>query len=277
MTAQAFGFEARETQAASTWRGSRSLIGGLALLMGLVCSGGSWAWGAEGHRLIAEYAVTRLSPAARMQVEQLLAQEPGATLASVSTWADEVRSPTTAAWHYLNFPRDADCRYDGDRMCLQENCVVGAIERQLAVLASDAPQERRLLALKYVVHFVGDLHQPLHAGFADDRGGNSHQLQAYGRGTNLHALWDSAMVKQWPGGIVALKEAMEKVAVTASSSDPRVWAEASCRVVATAGFYPRRRTLDESYTAQWNGQLAQQLAAGGQRLAGVLNVALAGK
>lgn len=222
MTAQAFGFEAREAQVASTWRGARSLIGGLALLMGLVSSSGSWAWGADGHRLIAEHAVTRLSPAARTEVERLLALEPGATLASVSTWADEVRSPTTAAWHYLNFPRDADCRYDGDRMCLQENCVVGAIARQLVVLASDAPDERRLLALKYVVHFVGDVHQPLHAGFADDRGGNTHQLQAFGRGTNLHALWDSAMLQHWPGGIAALKEAMEKEPVATSETDSRV-------------------------------------------------------
>lgn len=115
----------------------------------------------------------RLSPAARAQVERLLALEPEATLASISTWADEVRSPTTAAWHYVNFPRDADCHYDTNRMCIQGNCVVGAIERQLAVLPSDAPDEKRLLALKYVVHFIGDVHQPLHAGFADDRGGNS--------------------------------------------------------------------------------------------------------
>jgi hypothetical protein len=247
------------------------------LLVGVVSTNGAWAWGADGHRLIADYAVSRLSPAARAQVELLLAQEPGATMASVSTWADEVRSPTTAAWHYVNFPRDADCRYDGDRMCILGNCVVGAIERQLTVLASDAPQERRLLALKYVVHFVGDVHQPLHAGFADDRGGNSHQLQAYGRGTNLHALWDSALLQHWPGGTSALKEAMEKVVVPIGASDPRVWAEASCRVVSSAGFYPEQRTLDEGYIAQWSERLPMQLAASGQRLAEVLNSALVAK
>lgn len=277
MTAQSFGWGTRNTQVGSAWREARCFVGGLLLLMGLLWSSGTWAWGADGHRLIAEYAVTRLSPAARTQVDRLLALEPGATLASVSTWADEVRSPTTAAWHYLNFPRDAGCRYEGDRMCVQGNCVVGAIDRQMAVLASDAPEERRLLALKYVVHFVGDVHQPLHAGFADDRGGNSHQLQAYGRGTNLHALWDSAMLQQWPGGIAALKETMEKMPVTAGTSDPRAWAENSCRVVSAAGFYPERRTLDEGYAAQWNARVARQLAAAGQRLAEALNAALAGK
>jgi hypothetical protein len=247
------------------------------LVAGLLCADGSWAWGADGHRLIAAYAFARLSPAARAQVERLLAVEPGATLPSVSTWADEVKSPTTAAWHYVNFPRDSDCHYDGDRMCSQGNCVVGASERQLAVLASNAPERRRLLALKYIVHFVGDVHQPMHAGFADDRGGNTYQLQAYGRGTNLHALWDSSLLQHWPGGIEDLKAAMEKVPVAAAAIAPRVWAQASCRVVAAAGFYPERRRLDANYTSEWGEQLPMQLATAGQRLADALNSVFSGK
>ena len=261
----------------SSQRRQQGMAGILLLVAGMVCASGSWAWGADGHRLIAEYAFARLTPATKAQIESLLALEPGATLPSVSTWADEVRSPTTAAWHYVNFPRDADCHYDGARMCIQGNCVVGAIERQQAVLASNANDERRLKALKYIVHFVGDAHQPLHAGFADDRGGNSYQLQAYGRGTNLHALWDSALLQHWPGGITALREAMDKQSVTAGTNDPQVWAQASCRLVAAAGFYPQQRTLDESYAARWSEQLPMQLAAAGQHLAGVLNRALAGK
>lgn len=265
----------QHTQTSRARWAARRLIGSLLLLLGVACSSEAWAWSADGHRLIADYALSRLSPAAGAQLERLLAQENGATLASVSTWADEVKSPTTAAWHYVNFPRDADCRYDGDRMCIQGNCVVGAIERQLAVLASGAPPERRLLALKYVVHFVGDVHQPLHAGYTDDRGGNDFQLRAYGRGTNLHKLWDSALVQHWPGGIEELKASMDKVPTAAGAADPRLWAEASCRVVASAGFYPGRRKLDESYAAQWNEQLPQQLALAGQMLAEALNASLA--
>lgn len=253
----------------------RIAVGAAVLLAGLFSSDGARAWGADGHRLIAEYAFVRLSPAARAQVEMLLALEPEATLASISTWADEVRSPTTAAWHYVNFPRDADCHYDTDRMCIQGNCVVGAIERQLAVLASDAPDEKRLLALKYVVHFIGDVHQPLHAGFADDRGGNSFQLQAFGRGTNLHALWDSALVQNWPGGLAALKEAMEKLPPAANSSNPRAWAEQSCKLVSAEGFYPDGRKLDATYGAQWGQQVQQQLAAAGRHLGEALDAALA--
>ena len=249
---------------------------GIAVAM-LAASQAVPAFGGVGHRLIAELAEARLTPAARAEATRLLAQEPGATLMSVSTWADENRTLSTAAWHYLNFPRGEPCQYQPARLCIEGNCVVGALQTQLALLASAASDADRLLALKYVVHLVADVHQPLHAGFFDDRGGNSYQLQAYERGTNLHALWDSALLQQWPGGIAALKEAMEQVAVSTSSSNPRVWAETSCRVVAAAGFYPEQRTLEASYPAQWNDQLARQLGAAGQRLAEALNAALAGK
>ena len=233
------------------------------------------AWGADGHRLIAEVAETRLSAPARAEIDRLLALEPGATLASISTWADEYRSPSTAHWHYVNLPRDSSCSYEPGRSCIQGGCVVGAIERQVAVLASNTTDEQRLKALKYVVHFVGDVHQPLHAGFADDRGGNSFQLQAYGRGTNLHALWDSALIQQWPIGIAALRAAVEadKAAVDTWTT-PGAWAEASCRVVTTKGFYPAGNKLPDDYLQRWGPTLVQQLAAAGSRLAAVLNQTL---
>ena len=112
------------------------------------------------------------------------------------------------------------------------------------MLASNAPDEERLKALKYVVHFVADVHQPLHAGFADDRGGNKYQLQAFGRGTNLHAVWDVGLVEHWPGGARALRAAVgaEKSTVDASFA-PGKWAEESCRVVSTDGFYPTGHKL----------------------------------
>ena len=95
------------------------------------------AWGAEGHRLIAELAQSRLTDATLAEVNRLLALEPGSTLMSVSTWADEVRSPSTAAWHYVNLPRDAACRFAANLTCIKGKCVVGAIDRQIGVLASN--------------------------------------------------------------------------------------------------------------------------------------------
>lgn len=135
-------------------------------------------------------AEAQLSPAARKEVDRLLAQEPGATLASISTWADEHRNPATAAWHYVNFPR-GDCNYQPERDCPDGKCVVAAIDRQLEVLRTPGDDEKRLTALKYVAHFSGDMHQPLHAWFGDNCRGNSYQLQAFMRGSNLHEVWDS--------------------------------------------------------------------------------------
>ena len=233
------------------------------------------ACGAEDHRVIAEAADRNLTPAARAEVIRLLAAEPGATFASISTWADDIRSPNMAAWHYLNFPRDADCVYDSDRSCIPRSCVVGAIERQLGVLRSTQSDDIRLKALKYVVHFVTDGHQPLHGGFADDRGGNSYQLQAFGMGTNLHALWDSALIQQWEGGPAALRDSVAAESLsTELSLNPAAWAEESCKIAATAGFYPNGRTLEIDYLQRWGPVLLQRLAAGGKRLDAVLNGAL---
>jgi nuclease S1 len=233
------------------------------------------AWGGEAHRLIAELAETRLTDAARAEVNRLLAQEPGATLVSISTWADEFRSPSTAAWHYVNLPRDSGCRYASQQSCVQGKCVVGAVERQVEVLASAQPDEERLRALKYVTHLVPDAHQPLHAGFADDRGGNNYQLQAFGRGTNLHAVWDSALIRNWPGGEQALRTAVKtEMARSVAHGTAAVWVEESCSIVLAPGFYPDGRQLGADYQDRWATTLERQLAIAAQRLATVLNQAL---
>ena len=172
----------------------RNVTLGLTVLVALSQPTPALAWGAQGHQVVAKLAQAQLSAPARREVDRLLALEPGETLASISTWADEHRNPTTAGWHYVNFPRDT-CTYDRDRDCPDGQCVVGAIEKQVAVLRSNAPDERRLAALKYLVHLVADVHQPLHGGYRDDKGGNTYQVQAFGRGSNLHALWDSGLIK----------------------------------------------------------------------------------
>jgi len=254
-----------------------------AWLLVLLLAGPAAAWGPDGHRLVAELAEARLAPAARVQLRRLLALEPGATLVSVSTWADEVRDPATASWHYLNFKRAAGCAYDADQQCVAGNCVVAALARQTSLLASAAAAVDRLQALKFVVHLAADVHQPLHAGFADDRGGNLWQLQAFGRGSNLHGLWDSGLIGNLSGGLPALRLAALQAAPAADdrgrlddvAAAAAHWAEESCRVVATDGFYPAGHELPEAYAARWQPVLTQRLAQAGRRLAQLLNSALA--
>jgi hypothetical protein len=227
------------------------------------------AWGTQGHQVVANLAYAQLSAQARLQVDKLLAPEPGATLASISTWADQTRNKTTAPWHYVNFPRDT-CTYDAARDCPDGQCVVGAIDRQLAVLASNASDEKRLLALKYIVHLVADVHQPLHAGYADDRGGNTYQVQAFGRGTNLHALWDTGLIENTGVEAAAMTAKLLAMPVPAGDLDAARVAEESCRTVGTGGFYPARK-VGPDYVERFTPVMEKQLTVAGARLAANLN------
>ena len=253
----------------------RTILAGALLWAALPAQ--TWAWGGEGHRIVAAVAQAQLLPGVRLEVDQLLALEPGATLESISTWADEVRSPATARWHYVNIERQAACSYSTQRDCADGQCVVEAIRRQSAVLSSSAPSQARLQALKYLIHLVADVHQPLHAGFASDRGGNEYQVHVAGRGTNLHALWDSGLIDAWPGGVQELR--LSAVRQTASlpaitAIEPEQWAEESCRIVTSADFYPAGHKVDAAYTARWMRVLPDRLAPAGQRLAALLNATM---
>ena len=149
----------------------------IALAM-LVVPLSSRAWDREGHALIAQLAQKQLTPAARLEVDRLLSLEPGATMASVSSWADEHRSPKTARWHFVNFPRGT-CEYDASRDCEGGQCVVAAIEQQADVLATSVDDGTRLRALKYLVHFVADVHQPLQQMLGMRAAGQIMQAQQF--------------------------------------------------------------------------------------------------
>lgn len=237
----------------------------------------SWAWGNLGHQVVARVAQAQLDPKALAGVNRLLALEPGATLASVSTWADEHRGAGTARWHYVNLPKDS-CSYEAARDCPGGQCVVEALHAQLGILSSDASDAARLLALKYVVHLFADVHQPLHAGHADDRGGNQYQIQVHGRGSNLHAYWDSGLILENAADADTLLARLrpDVVAVAASAvatvTDPAAAAQESCRIVATPGFYPPRK-LPAAYVETYRPVMQQRLALAGARLAAALNAA----
>lgn len=240
------------------------------------------AWGGQGHQVVANLAQAQLSVKAKRAVERLLALEPGETLASISTWADEHRSPATAAWHYVNFPKNS-CSYSAERDCPDGQCVVAAIDRQRDILASTATDEVRLRALKYLVHLVADVHQPLHAGYGEDRGGNSYQLQAFMRGTNLHAFWDSGLIRALDQDTEVMtarlalstasparRQELERAGGTFNATQA---AEESCRIVGQPGFYPGR-LVDQAYIQRFTPIMEQRLQLAGARLAGLINLAL---
>ncbi len=148
----------------------------------------------NGHRIVAAIAERHLTPQARAGLRALIGDT---SLARISLWADEYRGRPegrhTAPWHYVNVP-------DGERYGAppsdEPRDIIQAIRLQVTVLAdTERPREERAIALKFLVHFVADLHQPLHAGRAADRGGNDVAVDWFGARTNLHSVWDTRLVE----------------------------------------------------------------------------------
>jgi hypothetical protein len=153
-------------------------------------------WGALGHRIVATIAWDHLTPAARTAADALLA---GESLGDASVWADRIRNERrqTGPWHYVNIPVGAGA-WDSVAWCKGGNCVVGAVKRMRdAVGDRSAPALERTEALKYLIHFVGDMHQPLHVADRGDRGGNDVKVRWRGKETNLHAVWDGDLLTAW--------------------------------------------------------------------------------
>jgi hypothetical protein len=255
-----------------------------ALLAALVFSTPARAWGSRGHRVAARIAQDRLTPKARAAVRDLL--NGGDTLVDIAGWADNDgydAVPGSGPWHYVNVPLTAR-RYDR-RYCSERGCVVSQIHHFRKVLADTrAPRKDRQRALLFLVHFVQDVHQPLHVGDNKDRGGNQTQLQFEGRGTNLHRLWDSDIINSAKGGDNGWHERIsplltrENVAAW-SKGDVEHWADESLEEARKAydspplsrQAVPSGSTIGGDYVAFATPIIARRLAQAGVRLANELN------
>ena len=253
----------------------------LLFLVLLLVAPGAQAWSEFGHKLVGEFAYRQLSPAARAQVDALLQGEADPTLAGVAGWADTIRElpgyEHTAKFHYVRI-NDAQCVFNRARDCREEACVVGAIERYAAVLADRArPQAERAEALKFVVHFVGDVHQPLHSGHRDDRGGNEFQVNLRGEGTNLHSVWDYHVLRNADLDFDGWLARLQSVPAAPARHSPAQWAEASCRATNQEDFYPRRPgKMSPAYLDRHGDFATQRLREAGVELAALLEAALGG-
>lgn len=257
-------------------------IGLIAFVLAL-SSSVAHAWGADGHRVVATIAQHALSARARSQLQALL--EPGQTLADVSSFADEYRKQctNTGPWHYVNIPIGAQ-GYDAARDCSDaRGCVVSATELALAILA-DARRSRddRALALRFAVHLVADLHQPLHSGDRGDRGGNALLVRFAGRRMNLHEVWDHALItwtQRSVGDYVAMLERSltKRDRTRFKRGNVRDWVVESQRAArAVYGKLPGPDDdLAEGYAPAVLAMLDERLLRAGVRLAAALENALA--
>lgn len=249
----------------------------------LAVSARAFAWGSDGHQIVAAIAEQRLSDEARAAVTELL---DGQTMSEVSSWADRVRRQEEYRWtgpmHYANLAPGAT-KFDLARDCAPADdgapgCVVSAIERYRGVLEDDAAtHEAKAEALRFLIHFVGDVHQPLHVSFERDRGGNSVKVVFLGQESNLHRVWDEQLIESRALPWAVYAEALSgKITVDQqlawAEMDPAVWATESYQLaVSNAYAVPAGGVLDEAYVSRNIGVVETRLSQGGVRLALVLN------
>lgn len=255
----------------------------VALWILLACvSLNSWAWGPTGHRIVGQIASNHLTPKARAKVEQILG---GDSLAKVSTWADDMRSnpdnfwqKRSPQWHYINFEQVADFHpeaYTTPSSREQISDVYSAILGAIAALKSkQTTAEDRAFYLRFLVHLVGDVHQPMHAGHAKDRGGNEIQLTFFGRPTNLHSLWDSGLIDSRQlsfSEYASFIDTANPVQIrTWLASSPADWIRESANYSAALYAIPEKN-LSYAYVYQQLPLVDLRLAQAGVRLAGLLN------
>ncbi len=166
-------------------------------LMLLWLPGKVLAFGSIGHQQVCSLAYQLVKPDTRQQIDLLLALGPEQTLAQGCVWPDEARREQayqfTTPFHYLNVPRQQTQVKPAD--CAANGCLLSALQHYAALLKQGGQNRQRAEALLFYSHFVADLHQPLHVSYADDLGGNKTAVYYFGKPSNLHGIWDTAMLK----------------------------------------------------------------------------------
>jgi hypothetical protein len=246
------------------------------------------AWGKTGHRVVAAIAETELSGLARAHIREILG--PGEGLDEAATWPDDMRadpSPfwqkTASPWHYVTVKGTS---YDH---APPEGDALQALEHFRSVLQDPkASLADKQLALRFIVHLVGDLHQPFHAGKCCDKGGNDVRVTWFGKPTNLHAVWDSAIVDEEQLSFSELAAKLERhisdrQLIAWWDINPRDWVSESARL--RDALYPLPGTaagnsssgnsnipdLSYSYVYRFTPLMEQRLSQAGVRLAAYLN------
>jgi hypothetical protein len=241
------------------------------------------AWGAEGHEIVAALALRELTPAARGQVARLLGSE--AMMIHDANWADEIKDQRrdTGVWHYVDIPLAAP-GYDRRRDCVRGDCVVAQIEYDTRLLTDrGANPQARAEALRFLIHFVADVHQPLHAVDNGDRGGNDVHVSIGRERATLHKVWDVDVVQELGFNTGRIAEALERGLTPAqrkawAKGMPSAWAD-EAHVIARDQIYPavggrRSLRLPRDYSAREVAITRVQLAKAGIRLGWLLNTTL---
>lgn len=178
----------------------------------VICPNGnaSEEWGKTGHRVVGQIAQKYLTSRAKRQISKLL---DGHSLAFVANYGDDIKSDPQykmfGPWHYVDFPMGTT--YENAEKNDKGDLITG-INKCLEILNNEnSPKDEKVFYLKMLVHFMGDLHQPLHVGLAEDKGGNDFQVRWFNEGSNLHTVWDSSMIDSYQMSYTELAKNADKL------------------------------------------------------------------
>jgi len=236
----------------------------------------AFAWGQKGHDVTCGVAEKHLTKKARKQIDKIF---DGQSIVYWANWMDNASNQDeyryTKTWHYKNI--DPDETYE-TAMENPTGDVQKAIEAQIAALKSGTlNKEAQAIALRMLVHLVGDIHCPMHMGRRSDSGGNRHQVQFFNEGTNLHSVWDSKMIEsahkwtytEWVNQIDRADKKTVKELQQGSISD---WGKQTYEVAKTVyDNTPIGSKMSYNEVAYWTPVIERQLFLGGIRLASILN------
>ena len=247
----------------------------------------AYPWKEKGHEIVGHIAQRRLTEKAWRKIKAILRpKSPVASeLAEAAVWPDKIGRTIKDMdpLHYVNF-RTGDTGYDQHRNCPLRNCIVEALPWYRRVMVDkDAPLNARRIALRFVAHLVGDIHQPLHAGFEEDKSGNTILVRFKDRQGKLHWWWDTGFLETAEEGPTAdiarrLDEAITPEERSAWLGGPIVqWAEKSFELARTHAYdlpdTPGTKVITDDYFNRAMSVIRQRLAQAGVRLAWVLNEA----
>lgn len=236
----------------------------------------SFAWGQKGHDVVAHIAECHLTPAAADSVAALL---DGKSPVYWANWLDNAsHTPDyayTKTWHYKNV--DEGVPYDKAPLNPKGDVVTG-IREQIVILSDPkSTKDQKTLAMKILVHLVGDLHQPMHMGHLSDLGGNNTKVKFFDRDTNLHAVWDGSIMNsghawsytEWQNQIDRLSPQQNEAEAAGNIDD---WARQTYEIAGQVyDYFPQGSKISYNQIAHWTPVIERQLLRGGLRLARILN------
>jgi nuclease S1 len=237
----------------------------------------AYGWGDKGHRVVAMLAEAHLTEQARRAVKKLLPA--GTTLADAAVWPDKEGRRITELdlLHHVSIPDHAS-GYDQERDCKARNCMIEALKWFTSVIAdAKAPINVRLIALRYVAHLVGDMHQPLHAGRREDRNGTDLIVNYRAQTNNLHLFWDINIVDMEVGSAEQIASRLEAGTTVEErtewqSGDPKTWTDESFRLSRSHAYsLGESMELSDEYVASALTIVRQRLVQAGVRLGWLLN------